>query len=91
MAIRVSGRAVIICGDDILLSEFITGSTARLPDTPDPNQTGAKWIPLDRLAEVELLPHIGERLRGYLRTGAECPAFLEEPVDPRRAEKYFKR
>ncbi|WP_248924842.1 NUDIX domain-containing protein [Paenibacillus hamazuiensis] len=43
------------------------GSVPRLPDRPDPNQIGVKWVPLDRLHEVKLYPNIGSRIVEYAR------------------------
>ncbi|TMU88364.1 NUDIX domain-containing protein [Bacillus sp. BHET2] len=43
------------------------GSIPRLPDKPDLNQTGVKWIPLSDLENVELYAKIGKQINDYSR------------------------
>lgn len=66
------------------------GSEARLPDHPDPNQTGVKWLPLADPSTVELLPHLAPQLRAYAETGVFDPAYLEERVDPTAAKRCLE-
>lgn len=35
---------------------LVAGSEPRMPERPDPHQTAVRWIPLDELAGVPLLP-----------------------------------
>ncbi|MCM3718316.1 NUDIX domain-containing protein [Fictibacillus phosphorivorans] len=42
------------------------GSIPRLPDKPDPNQTGVKWIPISELENVELYAKIGKQIKEYI-------------------------
>ncbi|MFA9457939.1 NUDIX domain-containing protein [Halalkalibacter sp. AB-rgal2] len=41
------------------------GSSPKLPKTPDPNQTGVKWIPLAELEKIELYANIQNQLINY--------------------------
>ncbi|MEK4485813.1 NUDIX domain-containing protein [Psychrobacillus sp. FSL H8-0484] len=40
-------------------------SIPRLPEKPDPNQIGVKWLPLSELQTVELYANIGSSLQDY--------------------------
>ncbi len=64
-------------------------SEPRLPATPDPHQTGVRWLPLEDLSSVELLPHLGKRLRLYLEH-PQGAVFLEEPLEPERIKRYLE-
>ena len=48
----------------------VDGSEARLPEGPDPNQTGVRWFPLSQLPSLNVLPQVGEQLIAALETGA---------------------
>lgn len=39
---------------------------------------GAKWIPIDRLKDIEYVPHIHESLMRYFETGVFQPNYLED-------------
>lgn len=39
----------------------------RISPTPDPNQTGVKWIPLNELSQVILYPNIREEIIAYVQ------------------------
>ncbi len=54
------------------------GSQPRLPEQPDPNQTGVRWVPLADLPETPLLPHISERLIAALRALPRPDPFIEK-------------
>lgn len=41
------------------------GSIPRLPEQPDPNQVGVKWIPLNELRNIILYPNIKEPIIRY--------------------------
>jgi 8-oxo-dGTP diphosphatase len=40
-------------------------SIPRLPENPDPNQIGVKWLPISELPNVELYANIGTYLQDY--------------------------
>ncbi len=48
----------------------IDGSEARLPDGPDPNQTGVRWFPIAQLPSVDVLPQVSEHLIAALEANA---------------------
>ncbi len=52
------------------------GSTPRMPDHPDPNQTGVHWVSLDDLPTVGLVPPPDEQLMAVLR-GESVDVFWE--------------
>jgi 8-oxo-dGTP diphosphatase len=43
------------------------GSIPQLPDNPDPNQVGVRWIPIELLESVILYPNIKEHIIEYSR------------------------
>lgn len=71
-------------------SRLCEGSTPRMPDEPDANQTAVRWIPLFELEAVELLPHIGDRIVKYCADGNRYPVLLEEPIRPEKAKRYLR-
>lgn len=54
------------------------GSTPRLPDHPDPNQTAVHWVPLDKLHSVVLYPKVADRVIAYARGDIAGVPFIEE-------------
>ncbi len=42
-----------------------SGSTPKLPEKPDPNQTAVKWISLSELEDLELYANIGKQIKEY--------------------------
>jgi 8-oxo-dGTP diphosphatase len=43
----------------------LSGSAARLPEQPDPNQTGVKWAALSQLGDIQLYANIGKQIQDY--------------------------
>ena len=43
------------------------GSQPKLPETPDPHQTAVKWIGVDELDSIVLIPNIQDQIKDYLR------------------------
>jgi 8-oxo-dGTP diphosphatase len=39
--------------------------SARLPERPDPNQTGVRWLPLSQLDHIQLYANIGKQIQDY--------------------------
>jgi 8-oxo-dGTP pyrophosphatase MutT (NUDIX family) len=73
----------------IFRAELAPGSDPRLPAAPDPHQTAVRWVSLEELPKVELLPHITPLILRYARSGESGPALLSEPLDPEKAFKYL--
>ncbi|TLS52206.1 NUDIX domain-containing protein [Paenibacillus antri] len=42
------------------------GSIPQLPQVPDPHQSAVKWIPLEQLDSVLLIPNIKDQLKAYI-------------------------
>ena len=59
-------------------------SIPRLPNTPDPNQIGVKWIRLSELERLELLPHLAKQIIEYGQVKENRKIFWEEPIKPEK-------
>lgn len=55
-----------------------SGSCPAMPDKPDPNQTGVKWISLAQLDEIVLLPNLGKRIKHFHDGGKQPPIYIGE-------------
>ncbi len=55
-------------------------SEARLPDVPDKDQIGVRWVPLNDLERIPLLPHVGGQLIAALQNKEHYPTILRESV-----------
>ena len=55
-----------------------TSGQASLPDCPDPNQTGVRWMLLDELDTVLLLPPIQKQILEYAYNGKQTVELVEE-------------
>jgi 8-oxo-dGTP diphosphatase len=53
------------------------GSLPKLPDSPDPNQTAVKWIPIVALNTIQLYPEIGNEIQHYY-AGKGYRNYIEE-------------
>jgi 8-oxo-dGTP diphosphatase len=53
------------------------GSEPRLPEVPDENQIDARWVRLEDLPYVPLLPQIGERLLTTLHAARQEDIFCQ--------------
>lgn len=42
------------------------GSIPKLPEYPDPNQTAVKWIHIEKLDSILLLPNIIQQIKNYI-------------------------
>lgn len=47
----------------------INNGTPQMPEVPDPNQVGVKWIPIDQLDNIVLFPTVKEQIKAYLKQG----------------------
>jgi 8-oxo-dGTP diphosphatase len=56
----------------------IKEGTPKLPQKPDPNQTGVKWIPLQQLDEIVLYPNIKAEIKKYAKDRSRNIELLEE-------------
>ncbi|KGR77366.1 NUDIX domain-containing protein [Ureibacillus manganicus] len=58
-----------------------THSIPRLPENPDPNQIGVKWLPLSELQNVELYANIGSYLQDYTINGRNIDLIEEHKLN----------
>jgi len=56
-------------------------SDARLPDLPDPRQTGVRWIPLERLPSEPVLPQVSRELIAAVLDPGKHPLVVPNPHD----------
>ncbi|MBS4200792.1 NUDIX domain-containing protein [Bacillus sp. FJAT-49732] len=63
--------------------EIKEGSTPKLPENPDENQTNVSWIPLSELENIKLYPNIKEHIMDYVQNKRNIE-LIEEQV----LEKY---
>jgi 8-oxo-dGTP diphosphatase len=61
----------------VFLCEAHEGSEPRLPEVPDENQIDARWVSLEDLPHVPLLPQVGERLLAILHTAQQEDIFYQ--------------
>lgn len=52
-------------------------SEPRFPIHPDPNQSAVKWIPIDQLDSIVLIPNIKEQIKSYIR-GKQSIQLIED-------------
>ncbi|WP_271751418.1 NUDIX domain-containing protein [Cohnella sp. JJ-181] len=64
------------------------GSRPRMPDRPDPNQTAIKWVRLDRLEDVLLIPNIAPQIRQYAANQAGI-RFIEDDRLPPLPDNWY--
>ena len=64
--------------DMIFDCRLALNAVPRMPDQPDPNQTGVKWIKLSDLVSVTLYPKITSQIIEYVRNGKHGVIYLEE-------------
>ncbi|MDQ0225909.1 NUDIX hydrolase [Bacillus sp. 7586-K] len=57
--------------------ELKAGSTPKMPETPDQNQTDVKWIPLDELEHIILYPNIKEHIVHFVHN-KKTITFIDE-------------
>lgn len=61
----------------VFAASLTGGSEPSMPEAPDPNQTGVRWIALEDLVHVPLLPPIADALLCALRSPEAATAFVE--------------
>lgn len=54
------------------------GSTPSMPINPDPNQSGVKWIPIDKIDDIILFPNIKDQIKEYAKGDYQNNRLLEE-------------
>lgn len=59
-------------------------SVPKLPKYPDPNQTAVKWIPIEELDSILLLPNITQQIKNYINNSRNI-----ELIEDYRLEKLY--
>lgn len=60
----------------------IIGETLpKLPDNPDPNQTGVKWVPLSELQNIILYPNIRKHILDFSENKAKLELLEEQTLE----------
>ncbi|MER1990269.1 MAG: NUDIX hydrolase, partial [Solibacillus isronensis] len=59
-------------------------SVPKLPKYPDPNQTAVKWIPIEELDSILLLPNITQQIKNYINNRRNI-----ELIEDYRLEKLY--
>jgi 8-oxo-dGTP pyrophosphatase MutT (NUDIX family) len=54
------------------------GSTPKMPERPDPNQVGVKWVQLSELKTVQLYPEIAHDILDYAQGRLHYRTYVEE-------------
>ena len=65
----------------VFLCEARNGHAPDAPTNPDAYETGVRWVPLDDLPTLPLLPHIGAELRAVLRGEMAAGSFIVSDDD----------
>ena len=53
------------------------GSVPKMPEKPDPSQTGVEWIAIDKLGDIDMYPAIAEEIISYHK-GKAFKNYIEE-------------
>lgn len=61
----------------VFLCKPHSGSEPRLPEVPDENQVDARWVLIEDLPHLPLLPEVGECLLATLRSAQEEDIFYQ--------------
>ncbi|MBU7317109.1 NUDIX domain-containing protein [Paenibacillus oleatilyticus] len=54
------------------------GAVPAMPASPDPNQTGVRWVSLSKLDSIVLYPNLRKQIADYATRRAGTPVFFEE-------------
>lgn len=58
------------------------GSIPRLPDNPDLHQVAVKWIHIDELDSIVLIPNIKEQIRTYIKNKKALELIEDHRLQP---------
>ncbi len=61
-------------------------SMPRLPDFPDPHQSAVKWIPLEELDSILLIPNINQQIKNYVKNKMSIDLIEDYRLDRLRLE-----
>ncbi|WP_409293034.1 NUDIX domain-containing protein [Peribacillus sp. SCS-37] len=61
--------------------ELAPGSAARMPDRPDANQTGVKWVALSDLTGIILYPNLADHILDFASGRKTLPLIEENALE----------
>jgi 8-oxo-dGTP pyrophosphatase MutT (NUDIX family) len=61
-------------------------SKPRLPQNPDPNQSDVKWIPLEEIDSILLIPNISQQMINYIKNKRNIDFIEDYRLDRLRLE-----
>lgn len=64
--------------DLVYRCDLVVGSSPQFPPTPDPDQTDVKWVSLNELPSVNLLPRVASHIIRYAHQENSGAIFLAE-------------
>lgn len=63
-----------------------SNSLPRLPQNPDPHQSAVKWIPLEELDSILLIPNINQQIKNYIMNKRNIEFIEDYRLDRLRLE-----
>lgn len=76
--------------------KLINNSIPKLPRQPDPHQVAVKWIPVDKLESLLLIPNISKQIKDYVNNRRSIDLIEDHQLESlklqeeQRAGEYFK-
>ncbi|WP_137790204.1 NUDIX domain-containing protein [Bacillus sp. E(2018)] len=64
-------------------------SEPKLPDKPDANQTGVKWIPIEKLEQIILYPKVQRHIQAYVNHKAYNSFIEEHTLEKYQRNNYY--
>lgn len=61
--------------------KIINNMIPKLPENPDPNQIGVKWLPISELQNVEMYANIGAHIQDYTINGRNIDLIEEHKLN----------
>ncbi|MEH7126556.1 NUDIX domain-containing protein [Bacillus sp. JJ1773] len=61
-------------------------SMPRLPEFPDPNQSAVKWVPIEELDSILLIPNIYQQVKNYVKSKRSIDLIEDYRLDRLRLE-----
>lgn len=62
-------------------------SIPQLPQNPDPHQSGVKWVPLEELDSILLIPNINKQIKEYIQNQRNIKLIEDYRLDRLRLEQ----
>lgn len=65
-------------------------SIPRLPQNPDPHQIAVKWIPMEELDSILLIPNINKQIKNYIKNKKNIELIEDYRLDRLRIEHIME-